>query len=190
MNASMNNASMNVPGLFRFMLFGGATMVLLGCRDGAPAGLEARAPALEADHTNPPAQPTGLVQCNEVSSVSASATIGPAGGFLRAGPHLLTVPPGALMMPVTISAKALSDEASRVRLRPSGLQFMRPAFLTMSYANCGVQGVPLAKRIAQTDDDDDAEDARIMAFAPSADDGASHEVTAPIRHLSYYGVSW
>jgi hypothetical protein len=181
---------MSVPRFLRSTLFGGATVVLVGCGDGAPAGVDAQGLAPEALLADAQVRRRGLVPCSRLPSVSVTQTIGPAGGFLQVGPHLLSVPPGALVEPVSIRAKARSRDVNRVSFKPEGLTFQRPVLLTMSYANCGVLGVLLPKRIAHTDDDDDDDDLKILEFLPSADDLVGQEVTGVLRHFSDYAVAW
>jgi hypothetical protein len=181
---------MNVSRFLRSTLFGGATVVLLACADGAPPGVDGQGQAPEGLLVGEQVRRQGLVECSRLPSVSVTQTIGPEGGFLQVGPHLLSVPPGALVEPVSIRAKARSREVNRIHFRPEGLTFQRPVFLTMSYANCGVLGVPLPKRIAHTDDDDDDDDLKILEFLPSADDLVSQEVTGLLRHFSDYAVAW
>src|SRR5947209_15188424 len=89
-----------------------------------------------------------LVQCTPLPYASNSKTIGPLGGTLQIGPHTLTIPAGALSTPVLISGDAPTDQVNSVRLYPEGLQFSRPASLTMSYSNCSLLGSLLPKRIA------------------------------------------
>jgi hypothetical protein len=182
---------MNAPHFLRSTLFGGAAVVLLGCGDSVAPAANAREPALEAQHLAAPKPPSGLVQCWPLPSASVSQTIGPAGGFLQVGPHLLAVPPGALVAPVRIKARAPSDNVNSIQFKPEGLIFQRPAYLTMSYANCGVTGVQFAKRIGVTSEDDlDEDDMEDLTFAPSADDLGGQGVTGVVKQFSTYALTW
>lgn len=128
---------------------------------------------------------TGLLTCTPMPKAKGSATIGPEGGTLTVGAHTLTVPPGALSAQVKIKATAPSDSVNRVEFDPEGLQFARPASLTMSYANCNTLGKLVPKRIAYTTDA-----LVILEYLPSIDDLASQEVTGQLQHFSSYAVAW
>jgi hypothetical protein len=95
------------------------------------------------------------------------------------------VPPGALQEPVTITAIAPSDTVNTVQFQPEGLQFSRPASLTMSYANCGLLGLGFPRRIAFTDDA-----LAILYYLPSVDRFLSQAVTARLGHFSHYAIAW
>jgi len=73
-----------------------------------------------------------------------------------------------------------------VHFEPDGLDFDRPAALTMSYSNCSLLGKLLPKRIAYTDDDYE----KIYYFLRSLDDIFSKRVTGRIDHFSDYVVAW
>ncbi|HEY6209878.1 MAG TPA: hypothetical protein VIW28_12510 [Gemmatimonadales bacterium] len=168
-------------------LLGGATVAALGCGDHAPLAVHSRASVPQAELPGWLPLPTGLLRCSPLPYDSVTATIGPEGGTLQVGLHSLSVPPGALDAPVSITAVAPSDTANRVRLQPEGLTFQRPASLALSYANCDLLGIeqPLPKRIAQTTDD-----LTILGFLPSVDEVASQTVTGQLRHFSDYAVAW
>ncbi len=125
-----------------------------------------------------------LLTCRPLPAAADSALIGPAGGELRIGPHTLAIPPGALDRPVMISAVAPSDTVNSVAFSPEGLQFERPAELTMSFANCGLVA-RLLPRIAYTTDG-----LRLLYYVPSLADLFERDVTGQIRHFSRYAVAW
>ncbi len=130
---------------------------------------------------------SGLLACDPLPSASASATIGPDGGVLLVGPHKLTVPAGALAVPVVISGQAPVGTVNSVQLQPEGLQFAagKPAKLTLSYANCPLLGSLLPKRVAYTTDL-----LAILSYLPSLDDLLGRTVTANLAHFSRYAVAW
>jgi hypothetical protein len=130
---------------------------------------------------------SGLLACDPLPYASAAQTIGPAGGTLVIGPHVLTVPAGALAAPVQITGEAPVGTVNSVRLFPEGLQFAagKPAQLTLSYANCPLLGSLLPKRIAYTTDL-----LQILSYVLSVDDLLHKRVTGSLEHFSRYAVAW
>lgn len=125
-----------------------------------------------------------LLTCQKLPEASNSQLIGPSGGQLQIGPHTLTVPAGALHSWVQISGVAPSSKANIVQLYPEGLQFSKPAALTMSYAHCGLVA-GLLPRIAYVDDD-----LLILNYVPSLNNLFSRTVTGQIPHFSGYATAW
>src|ERR1700674_4413611 len=110
-------------------LLAAVTLVALSCEAPTPVGVDSPAPPLLGDLIlSPP--PSGLLQCSSLPSASVTQTIGPEGGTLQVGPHTLSVPPGALAAPVSITAVATSDTVDRIEFQPAGLTFSQPAALT------------------------------------------------------------
>ncbi|HEY6809244.1 MAG TPA: hypothetical protein VI160_10710 [Gemmatimonadales bacterium] len=131
-------------------------------------------------------QATGLLKCSQLPYDSTTAVIGPSGGYLTVGPHTLVVPYGALSAPTTITATLPQGQGvNAVRFQPEGLQFARPAYLTMSYANCNLLGRLLPKRIAYTTDL-----LQILDYLISFDNIFTKRVTGQVHHFSEYAVSW
>jgi hypothetical protein len=153
---------------------------LLGCGERSPTGVRAQALLFDA-----PAANTGLVRCTPVAPDSVSQTVGPLGGIVLVGAHRLTIPPGALDSAVEITAIAPSDTVNRVDFGPEGLTFRAPAWLTMSYANCGVPATLVPKHIAYTSDA-----LVILALLPSLDNLLAQRVTARLDHFSDYAIAW
>lgn len=127
----------------------------------------------------------GLLRCTPLPAASASKLIGPAGGSLQVGPHVLRIPAGALSQTVLIRAEAPSDVVNSVRLYPEGLRFKTAAALTMSYANCNLLGRLLPKRIAYT-----SEQLSILSYLLSLDNIFQKQVTGRLEHFSRYAVAW
>jgi hypothetical protein len=156
----------------------------LSCGDNLPTATPApgASPLLTGDLLSA----TGLLKCAPLPYATASAVIGPAGGTLKVGPHVLRIPAGALSQTVTIRADAPSDVVNSVRLYPEGLQFGGSgASLTMSYANCNLLGRILPKRIAYTTDA-----LQILSYLLSLDNVLQKSVTGQLRHFSRYAVAW
>jgi len=165
-----------------------AALVAASCGHDAPmAPLSAR-PTATAPASDLLGTTVGLVgkllTCSPLPYAADSALIGPAGGALHLGVHTLVIPPGALHRPVMIRGEAPSDSVNSVRLYPEGLQFERPAALTMSYANCGLVAW-LLPRIAYTTDG-----LRLLYYIPSLADLFTHHVTGQVSHFSRYAVAW
>jgi hypothetical protein len=154
----------------------GAALVALSCGEpAAPKPSTLRADLLAG---------AGLLQCTPIPTATTTQRVDSTGGVIQVGPHTLTIPPGALSDPVTITAVAPSDTINRVQFGPTGLTFQRPASLTMSYANCGL--LPsLLPQIAYTTDA-----LQILAYLTSVADPWSQTVTAPVQHFSDYAVAW
>jgi len=128
---------------------------------------------------------TGLLRCTPLPYDSTSKVIGSAGGELRAGPHVLRVPAGALSQPVLISMAAPSENVNSVRFSPEGLRFARSASLTMSYANCNLLGRLVPKHIAYTTDG-----LAILSYLLSLDNFFQKQVTGRLDHFSRYALAW
>lgn len=126
-----------------------------------------------------------LLQCTPLPSTTASGTFGPRGGTLRVGPHTLVIPRGALRQRVTITAEIPSDPVSSVRFAPHGLEFDRPASLTLSYSHCRGVGLLLPRRVAYTTDF-----LEILEFLRTYDNVRQKTVTAPLDHFSRYAIAW
>ncbi|HKC46264.1 MAG TPA: hypothetical protein VKB63_01585 [Gemmatimonadales bacterium] len=127
----------------------------------------------------------GLLRCTPLPDAKSSAVIGPAGGRMQIGQYTLQVPAGALARPVQISGEQLPDTVNSVRFAPEGLQFARPATLTMTYANCNLLSRVLPKRIAYTSDN-----LQILTYLLSLDNLFSKQVTGQVNHFSRYAVAW
>jgi hypothetical protein len=127
-----------------------------------------------------------LLSCSDLPYDSTTKTIGIAGGSLNVGPHTLLIPPGALSGNVTITMVLPTGlGVNAVQFKPAGLQFRKPAALTMSYANCSLLGNLLPKRIAYTTDN-----LQILDYLLSLDILFSKYVTGQVSHFSSYVIAW
>jgi hypothetical protein len=157
----------------------------LGCSDLSPANSIAEPQWTEALLNNGLGK--GLLRCSATDPAITTQTVGAEGGMLEIGPHLLTIPAGALTQPVEITAEAPQDSVNSVRLLPEGLVFAegKPASLTLGYRNCS----PLArlglKRIAYTSDQ-----LEVLELLPSIDDLLGQRITTRLSHFSRYAISW
>ncbi|HEX4629232.1 MAG TPA: hypothetical protein VH137_10625 [Gemmatimonadales bacterium] len=173
--------------LGRTVLLGAAALLALSCGDQGTLGVAPRAPLPAGRRADLLGLDLGvpLLTCSPLPSASVTQTIGPDGGTLQVGPHTLSIPPGALLMPVSITATAPSDTVNRIVFQPQGLTFLQPASLTMSYANCGVLGVGPPEQIVYTTDA-----LEILESLPSVDDLTAQTATAPLQHFSDYAIAW
>ena len=124
-----------------------------------------------------------LLLCSPQPYDKESEYIGPNGGVLAVGSHLLVVPSGALTRTVRITGEQVPGNTNSVRFSPEGLQFEKPAVLTMRYDNCAL--VLLQKRIVYTD-----EGLKILEVLRSLDLFRSKTVSAPSDHFSRYAVAY
>jgi hypothetical protein len=162
----------------RHALVAGAALALLSCAERTPV-------EPNANLIGSLLGPAGMLRCTPLAADSVTQTIGPAGGTLTVGPHQLSVPAGALLVPTTITAVAPSDTVNEVRFQPEGLVFLRSPTLRMSYANCDGLGALVPKQIVYASDALD-----ILEYLVSNDDVLSQQVTAPLQHFSVYAVAW
>lgn len=131
-------------------------------------------------------EPTGLLQCSALPFATSTRTIGSEGGSITAGPHTLVIPPAALSQPTAITMSVLTRRGvNAVSLAPEGLQFRRPAALSMSYTNCDLLGTLLPKRIAYIDGD-----LNVLEYLLSLDNLWAKRVTGKVDHFSDYVVAW
>lgn len=136
--------------------------------------------------TSLPIAPVGFTRCTPQPADSSSARIGPSGGVLRAGKHMLKVPAGALKRSVLITMTAPSDTLNYVIFGPEGLTFAPDAqpTLTISYRNCAVTPPGQASlEIVYTNDDLTAVLDTTVAVAADTLNGT---VGARLRHFSGY----
>ena len=169
----------------RFLMVALVVCVIASCSDRAPTAPTA-APAADASLIGSLLRPTGLLQCSDLPPASSTQTIGPAGGSITVGPHVLRIPPGALAAPTSITATiATGQGVNGIRFQPEGLRFATPAYLTMSYANCNLLGSLLPKRIAYTSDL-----LQILEYLLSVDNLLSKKVTGQVNHFSIYVIAW
>lgn len=173
-----------------------AVLVAAGCGE-SPTALETSAPAASTLTVSPrlfdgtgllgSGIGAGLLTCTAMPAAHAEQSIGPAGGSLAVGPHVLVVPAGALDSAVLITADAPRDTVNSVKLGPDGLRFAagHPAALTLSYANCSLLGRLAPKHIAYTSDL-----LQILEILPSLDNLLTQRVTAPLQHFSRYAIAW
>ena len=178
---------MRLTRFFPVVLLAALTAGVVSCgEDRAPtsAAVVQAAPA-EQELLGGLLRPLGLLQCTPLAYDRTTKVIGPEGGVIFVGPHFLAIPEGALDEPTRITAEAPVGTVNSVRFYPHGLEFNKPAALTMSYANCDLLGRLLPKRIAYTDNE-----LKILYYLLSLDLMSLKRVTGRLDHFSRYAVSW
>lgn len=129
--------------------------VAVAC-DGTPAGVPTAPSSISRSLANAIVQPIGLIPCSQ-SYDSVTQVIGPKGGYLAVGAHILFVDSLVLTTPVSITAVAPAGSVRWVRFQPDGLQFpTNPldgwgAILYTNYKDCSLS-TTANPRIAQVSD--------------------------------------
>ncbi len=163
---------------------------LFGCAVDSPVmGLDASAPLSAARISNAAEVRSEngkkLIACeSNARSASGVATIGPEGGRLRMGAHELVIPAGALARSTEIGGEVVGGAGLAVRFSPHGLQFSRPAVLTLNYAGCAA-AQRQAVSVVYVDDATSA----VLETPPSADNKRAQVVRAAIAHFSVYALA-
>jgi|SRR5579862_3810603 len=128
-------------------------------------------------------QPTLFACQGNGGPYTGSGTVGIWGGQIQIGPHSLSVPPFAVLKPVTITATTIPGDTIGVVFGPQGQQFILPPTLSLDYSHCqnkpsGPLTIDLLDNLLQT----------VLDLLPSLDKG-SGKVTAPIWHFSVYAAA-
>ena len=141
---------------------------------------------------------TGLLACSQTYD-SVTQVVGPAGGFIVVGSHILWVDTMALADTVRITAVAPADTMRSVRFQPDGLQFRTngagwSAVLFTSFKDCGVPTSD-ALRIAQINDSLQVirylDQASIwIRVRKNAWSQGNQYIAGVLHHFSQYAVSW
>jgi hypothetical protein len=126
---------------------------------------------------------TDLLRCEPRPLEADAAIIGAEGGMLQIGEHQLVIPRGALTEEQVIVGKAPTSSLVDVEFEPEGLQFQRPAQLTLSYKGCAVPTGDLLVAYLGIGN-------RILELPVSHDYRSYSEVTGEIHHFSRYAVAY
>jgi hypothetical protein len=181
--------------LMPIALLASATLALWSCQDSTPAGVESTPLAARS------VGGSRLLLCMPLAYDSVTQVIGPAGGVLVAGGHVLVVDSLALSSPVSITMVAPSQFLNVVRLQPEGLRFKTGAhgigaLLATNVDNCGVHQNQVLQVVNV------GESLNILSYlqTPSAADSVvvvkyktylgSLWVGGLLRHFSNYAVAW
>jgi hypothetical protein len=167
----------------------------MNCSDPSPLGVEST--TLAARRVGG----TRLLVCTPLAADSVTAVIGPAGGALVAGGHVLIVDSLALTSPVSITMVAPSQVVNVVRFRPEGLKFRTGvhgigALVATNVDNCGVHPNQVLQVVNVSDSLD------ILSYLQAPTTGESVVVTkyktylgslwvgGLLHHFSNYAVAW
>jgi hypothetical protein len=123
-----------------------------------------------------------LFGCETPTYGTVSRTVGQYGGTIKVGPHSLYIPPGALEQAVPITARATAGKQVRVEFEPHGLEFKRPAVLTLSYAHCASR--PARPKVVYVGDD-----LKILETVPTINDVWGERVVGRLQHFSGYAFA-
>jgi hypothetical protein len=186
--------------LIPFTLLAGA-IAALSCGDPSPVGVDLQAPAFQKGGRWDTPLPTGsgLVPCSQGYD-SVTRVIGPAGGLIAVGRHVLWVDSMALSDTVSITAVAPAGTARWVRFRPDGLRFRTngagwSALLYTSFTDCGVPTADTL-RIAQVTDSLNVirylapPDSTWIRVRKKAWSKGNQFVAGVLHHFSQYAVAW
>jgi hypothetical protein len=145
----------------------------------APVSLSARrAPQVGAQ----------LAACETSESSRSSATIGPDGGVLTAGPVIVAVPPAAVRNPTRFTVQPLAGSTLRVRITARGhdrFGFARPIAVMIGYAHCSRQEFVGEVAVWHVDDATNA----LLERMPTVHDRRHSTVGFLTAHLSTYAVA-
>jgi hypothetical protein len=126
---------------------------------------------------------SSLIECEPLQYRGEVKIIGPRGGEIGVGPHRLRIPAGALTEYKVITAEIPISFNVSVKLSPSGLQFVKPSELMLSYKHCER---PAGYRHSVVYVDDAA---RILEWQSSWDYVSYEQVFGTIHHFSRYAVA-
>ena len=125
-----------------------------------------------------------LLRCEPQGYDADVAIIGPNGGTLHVGKHELVIQKGALDHEELITAEAPTSSLVDVQFGPEGLQFLKPAQLTLSYKGC-VRPTSAEFLIAYL-----GQGNRILELLNSTDQKIDDKVEAGIDHFSRYAIAY
>jgi hypothetical protein len=176
---------MKTPRLLAAALVAALTLSAVSCSDISPVAPTAPTAQPDASLLGWLLQPTGLLGCTPQPYDSVTKVIGSSGGVINVGANRFYVPAGALSQDISITAVAPSQTVNEVKFQPQGLHFQKPAYLTMSYANCGLVGWLLPRHIAYTDDN-----LNILELLPALPNLLRQTATSQIEHFSGYVLAY
>jgi hypothetical protein len=185
--------------LISLVLAACAAAAAVSCVDRSPVGVDVPAFQRGGKWVTEVTGKSGLVSCSQKYD-SVTQVIGPAGGLIAVGRHVLWVDSMALSDTVRITAVAPADTVRWVRFQPDGLEFRTngagwSAVLYTSFKDCGV---PTAEtvRIAQVTDS-----LHVIGYLARPDStwikvrkrswsNGNQYVAGVLHHFSQYAVSW
>ena len=135
--------------------------------------------------------PAEFLRCEPLKRERERKVIGPKGGEIKVGPHMLEIPAGALTEEVEITAETVGGPAVDVQFQPHGLVFAEPVTLTMSYKHCILPVDPTLEVGYYTNREGNGEgigNRSVIELPPSLQDKDEDEVKALTDHFSGYAL--
>ena len=173
--------------------------LVAGCTDHsiAPGSNVTPAPAFPIASTKGPATPitTALIPTfvqysSPISLGLGVRLIGSAGGSVSAGHFTLTIPPGALTVPLPIVLTETNVLYEQCSIEPTGTSFKKPVTLTYSYASTSADPASpnyIAGGVLTGEWFDPSSSA--WTAIGGSDDAAAKSFSASMNHLSYYALA-
>ncbi len=160
----------------------GVVGATLGCSDRSLTG-----PGPSNHELVVASQPRSAVTCAPMPGDTVTVSIGPAGGKIAIGRHVLAVPKDALSQTVAITAVVVPDTVNVVQFAPEGLAFAKAAILTMYDGNCPTPKAGPRPRIALVSDDRQFLD---YVQPPPGKGPKPPFIAGNLVHFSNYAVAW
>jgi hypothetical protein len=158
----------------------------VSCRDSQPTAiLSAPAarhvvPSRDAGEDDAPQ----LVACSAHGTLTESAMVGPHGAVISVGSDHLVIPAGAVEDSTLITATIPADTLADIEFEPQGLQFGKPAILTLNTAGCDV-GRELPRHVVYLD-----AAGQVLETLEASPASGGHGVVTQIHHFSSYAVAF
>jgi hypothetical protein len=131
-----------------------------------------------------------LIKCPTDESASNTAVVTPLdGGTISAGGVTAIVPPGAVLLPQTVTVTVPPSKFMYAEIKVEGIdhfQFETPITVVMSYARCNDPSLNLTQLTAWYVS---LEDEELLEQMPSVQDNVTQTVTFTTIHLSGYALA-
>ena len=178
--------------LFRAALSVGLITALAACADTGPTAPSAASsrvatPSLAASR---PANKPPLLVCPGGRLQQASAVIGPSGGTLALGGHLMVVPEGAVPEPIEFTMTVPPSRYMEVDISAAGVEhyvFERPVAVVIDYTRCRGPQLPTSAVSVWYIDGLRKE---LLENMGGVDDRYSRRVQFSTNHLSSYAIAY
>lgn len=141
--------------------------------------------------------PSPLMRCDARKFEGEAKIIGPAGGEVKAGPHKLKIPAGALPWNSVISIEAPPALEIAIELSPKAVGFAVPLTLEVDYGQCAVpDSMPAFRGVFVS------ADGTVLEFRPAVDERQPQPGPGPgpgpgpkklkieLDHFSKYAVAY
>jgi hypothetical protein len=129
-----------------------------------------------------------LIVCPNLQRSSATRTVGPLGGTLAVGGHIVRFPAGAVPEPTEFTLTVAASDYVEIEVTANGqdhYRFQLPVTLTINYARCAHGSFDLTRlQIFYIDGDSKA----IREKKGGLDDKLARQVTTTTDHFSSYAI--